>query len=171
MSLRVCILSDTHGHIAPAILEQVRGCNLAVHAGDIGNGEVLDSLQQACGEVIAVLGNNDLPQRWPQAHHAQLDALTEQTRIELPGGVLAIEHGHRVNPVASRHDRLRARHPDARGIVYGHSHRLVIDRTQQPWVLNPGAAGRERTHGGASCLLLTVSRDDWQVSSFRLTPG
>jgi putative phosphoesterase len=171
MSVRVCILSDTHGHIAPAILEQARGCDLAVHAGDIGNGEVLDSLRQTCGEVIAVLGNNDLPHRWPDEHQAQLATLAEQGRIELPGGVLAIEHGHRVNPVATRHDRLRARHPDARGIVYGHSHRLVIDRTQQPWVLNPGAAGRERTYGGASCLLLTAASGGWQVSGFRQAQG
>ena len=43
---------------------------------------------------------------------------------------------------------LRAAHPQARGIVYGHTHRLLIDRSEEPWVLNPGAAGRIRNGSG-----------------------
>jgi putative phosphoesterase len=167
MSLRVCILSDTHGHIAPDILQQASRCELTVHAGDIGNGEILDALQAACGEVVAVPGNNDLPGRWPAAQRQRLLSLPERAHIPLPGGLLAVEHGHRVNPVSARHDKLRARHPDARAIVYGHSHRLVVDSDYSPWVLNPGAAGRARTYGGASCLILTATTGDWLVESFR----
>lgn len=168
MPSRVCILSDTHGLIAPAVLEQAASCQLAVHAGDIGNGRVLAALREACGEVAAVLGNNDLPPRWPENDRHLLARLDEQLYIELPGGVLAVEHGHRVNPVRTRHDKLRARHPGARAIVYGHSHRLAVDQNTDPWVLNPGAAGRDRTYGGASCLILTTGRY-WQLTTFRQT--
>lgn len=170
MPTRVCILSDTHGFIAPAILEQAARCQLAVHAGDIGNGEVLEALREACGRVVAVPGNNDLPQRWPAAQRDLLLGLDEQAHIALPGGMLAVEHGHRVNPVGSRHAKLRARHPDARAIVYGHSHRLLVDQDVVPWVLNPGAAGRNRTFGGASCLILTTGRH-WALQPFRHDRG
>lgn len=165
--LRVCILSDTHGLIDPRILDLATGCELVVHGGDIGNADVLDSLACVCDRVIAVLGNNDLPAKWPGAHHPRLTTLSEQTRIQLPGGVLAAEHGHKVNPVAARHHKLRLRHPDARAVVYGHSHRLVIDQDAEPWVLNPGAAGRARTNGGPSCLILHATARSWQVEPRR----
>ncbi|MGC9008924.1 MAG: metallophosphoesterase family protein, partial [Halothiobacillaceae bacterium] len=92
-----------------------------------------------------------------------LRELPERVEIDLPGGILAVEHGHRVLPAALRHARLRERHPDARAVVYGHTHRLVIDREAEPWVLNPGAAGRIRTYGAPSCLVLNAGADQWSV--------
>lgn len=170
-TVRVCIMSDTHGHVDERVLAEAAGCDLVVHGGDIGNADVLDALQAATGTVVAVLGNNDVAPKWPVDHHHRLMQLDEQTRIALPGGVLAIEHGHRVNPVATRHARLRERHAGARAVVYGHSHKLVVDQQAAPWVLNPGAAGRERTYGGPSCLVLTASADAWQVEAHRFSPG
>lgn len=165
--VRVCILSDTHGLVDERVLGEAGGCDLVVHGGDIGNADVLDALQQVCGCVVAVRGNNDLPAKWPATQHSRLAKLDEHCDIILPGGTLSVEHGHRVNPVGTRHDKLRARHRDARVVVYGHSHRLVIDRSEPTWVLNPGAAGRERTHGGPSCLVLVASHNGWQVNERR----
>jgi hypothetical protein len=34
-------------------------------------------------------------------------------------------------------------------------------------VLNPGAAGRTRTYGGPSCLLLIAGETDWKVEVHR----
>jgi predicted phosphodiesterase len=62
---------------------------------------------------------------------------------------------------------LRQRHPDARLIVYGHSHRLCCDLDAQPWVVNPGAAGRARTFGGASCLVLRIQDNGWHIEAYR----
>lgn len=168
MSRRVCILSDTHGALDPRILAQAARCDLVVHAGDIGDAAVLAALRAVCDEVVAVSGNNDVAAKWPADQHRVLHALPEQARIELPGGVLAMEHGHKVNPVAARHAKLRDRHPGCRAIVYGHSHRLVVDQAQRPWVLNPGAAGRARTYGGPSCLLLQAGARGWRITPLRL---
>ena len=52
-------------------------------------------------------------------------------------------------------------------MAYGHSHKWVLDDSGQPWVVNPGAAGRDRTFGGASCLLLQASESDWHFSVLR----
>ncbi|MFM1890995.1 MAG: hypothetical protein RLZ44_72, partial [Pseudomonadota bacterium] len=39
-----------------------------------------------------------------------------------------------------------------------------------PWVLNPGAAGRSRTFGGPSCLLLHAGARVWRVETHRFPP-
>ncbi len=161
--LRVALVSDTHGTVDERILEVVAGCDLVVHAGDIGTPEVLAALQPRSGRVIAVRGNNDTLLQWPRGSEGLLRELPEQVRLELPGGILAIEHGHRVLPAALRHARLRERHPHARAVVYGHTHRLAVDTEAEPWVLNPGAAGRIRTYGAPSCLVLDVQDGHWAV--------
>lgn len=164
--LRVAILSDTHGVLDARVARVVGGCDLAVHGGDIGNAAVLAALTPRSGRVVAVLGNNDVPHKWPAADQHLLDALPFELAEDLPGGRLVVVHGHRT-PAKDRHARLRRRFPDARAIVYGHSHRLVADQEAEPWVLNPGAAGRERTFGGPSCMVLSAAHDHWSVAVHR----
>ena len=168
--LRVAIISDTHGQLDPRIAEVVADCDLAVHGGDIGNAAVLAALQPRSGRVLAVLGNNDVVHKWPAAEQHLLDELPLETAEDLPGGRLVVVHGHRV-PARDRHQRLRRRFPEARAIVYGHSHRLAADQDAEPWVLNPGAAGRERTYGGPSCMVLSAGHHRWSlaVQRFPLT--
>jgi predicted phosphodiesterase len=55
-------------------------------------------------------------------------------------------------------------------VVYGHSHRLVCDQTEVPWILNPGGAGLVRTFGGPSCLILTVGARRWRTEIVRFPP-
>lgn len=165
----VAILSDTHGVLDPRVAELVADCDLAVHGGDIGNAGVLAALQPRTGRVAAVLGNNDVPHKWPAADQHLLDTLPLELTEDLPGGRLVVVHGHRT-PAKDRHAKLRRRFPDARAIVYGHSHRLVADRDAEPWVLNPGAAGRERTFGGPSCMVLRASHGGWSLAVHRYPP-
>ena len=164
--MRVLILSDTHGALDPAIEALVRTCDIAVHAGDVGNAAILDALQAACGRVVAVRGNNDVPSKWPPHERATVDRLQDVAHVDVPGGTLIATHGDRFSP-ASRHARLRAAFPGARAIVFGHSHRLIVDDAVSPWVLNPGAAGHARTFGGPSCLILTASEKRWRVEPHR----
>ncbi|WP_295880245.1 metallophosphoesterase family protein [uncultured Thiohalocapsa sp.] len=164
--VRVAILSDTHGVLDPRVADVVADCDLAVHGGDIGCAGVLAALTPRGGRVAAVRGNNDVPHKWPAADQHLLDALTLEVTEDLPGGRLVVVHGHRT-PARDRHAKLRRRYPDARAIVYGHSHRLVADRDAEPWVLNPGAAGRERTFGGPSCMVLSAGHGEWSLDVHR----
>lgn len=161
--LRIALLSDTHNAVDRRIAEVVESCDLVVHAGDIGSPEVLAQLLPKSGRVFAVRGNNDTPDQWPVGTERCLRILPEYLSIDAPGGVVVVVHGHRVRPALRRHQALRERYPAARAIVYGHTHRLVVDDAQQPWVLNPGAAGFTRTHGAPSCLVLTATPSDWFV--------
>jgi putative phosphoesterase len=167
--IRVAILADTHGQLDERVEDLVAECDLAVHAGDIGNASVLARLRPRSGRVLAVTGNNDLPCKWPEAERQLLSELPEQQELALPGGALAVIHGHQM-PARDRHERLRRRFPAARALVYGHSHRLVADRVRTPWVLNPGAAGWARTFGGPSCMILTVSSGGWRLRVVRFDP-
>lgn len=168
-SLRVALLADTHGTLDVRIAAYVADCDYAVHAGDIGNAAVLEALRPSVAPVLAVRGNNDTPTKWPREEHDLLQALPETEKLELPGGALAVVHGHRAGAVRDRHARLRSQFPTARVIVYGHSHRLVCDQKGAIWVLNPGAAGRARTYGGPSCLILHVGVRRWHVETLRFT--
>ena len=162
-SLRVALLSDTHNAVDRRVASVVDSCDLVVHAGDIGSPEVLAQLLPKSGRVFAVRGNNDTLDQWPPGTERCLRILPESLSLDLPGGVLVVVHGHRARPASRRHQILRERYPDARAIVYGHTHRLWVDDAEQPWVLNPGAAGYTRTQGAPSCLVLTVTASLWRV--------
>src|SRR2546426_2064955 len=55
---RIGVISDAHGLVRPEVLEAFNSVDLILHAGDIGNHEVLKELR-SIARVIAVRGNND----------------------------------------------------------------------------------------------------------------
>ena len=168
--VQVAIVSDTHGFLDPRIAEVVASCDVAVHAGDIGGVAVLKRLRPRQSRVLAVRGNNDTVERWARSERRILKRLPLEAAVDLPGGRLVVVHGDRTGPAYRRHERLRQIYPDARAVVYGHSHHLVCDLNENPWILNPGAAGRSRTFGGPSCLLLVASKKKWQVKQVWFEP-
>lgn len=167
--MRVALLADTHGTVDARVAAEVAGCDYAVHAGDVGNAQVLAALQPRRG-LVAVRGNNDIAAKWPREDEDVLVSLPTTGSLALPGGDLAVVHGHRAGSVDRRHSRLRQQFPDARVVVYGHSHRLVCDQDALPWVLNPGAAGRARAFGGPSCLILLAAPRVWRIEVRRFAP-
>lgn len=169
--VQVLLLADTHGQLHPEILALAERADWVVHAGDIGTPEILHRLRGHRRQLAAVHGNNDTPRAWSAQGHDALAFPEAVAEIALPGGVLCAEHGHRANPATRRHAVLRARYPHARLVIYGHSHRQVIDDSATPWVANPGAAGRSRTFGGSGCLLLNASRSAWHLQAFQFSLG
>lgn len=166
-STRVAIIADTHGFLDPRIAERVATCDYAVHAGDVGGADVLCALHPRI-QVVAVRGNIDTPTRWAESEMNCLENLPQQAALDLPGGTLVVVHGDDNRSLSDRHRHLRRQYPDARAVVYGHSHRLAMDCEGLPWVLNPGAAGRTRTNGGPSCLLLHCCDKGWEIEALQL---
>lgn len=87
-TVRVAILSDTHGHVCPNVMAVVDDCDVAVHAGDIGSSRVLDSLRSVIGVVHAVRDNNDVPGLWANEELDALRTLPRVAELDLPGGRL-----------------------------------------------------------------------------------
>ena len=167
---RVALVSDTHGQLDPRIAKVVEQCRIAVHAGDIGSVAVLDALARSDRRVTAVRGNNDIASKWDPDEHGRLERLPWEAALSLPGGRLAVTHGHQIVSVERRHGWLRERYPDARVVVYGHTHRRCIDRSSRPWIVNPGAAGRNRTFGGPSLVVIDVDGSRWRLRTVHFEP-
>lgn len=161
MTVSVAIISDTHAFLDDRIADLIRECDYAIHAGDICGEQVLESMQPKSGKVYAVAGNNDL--------HLHGGKIPNELKIDLPGGTIAVEHGHVHGAHKPCHDSLRQTYPDAKVVVYGHTHKMLQDKEQTPWVINPGAAGKTRTRGGPSCLILECKEPDWKITEYRFS--
>ena len=85
-TVTVAIISDTHAELHPQVDQLVRQCDIAIHAGDICDGDILHAMQPKSGTVIAVAGNNDHERGWPVHQAEQVKALPRVARLELPGG-------------------------------------------------------------------------------------
>jgi uncharacterized protein len=75
-----------------------------------------------------VLGNNDLPLR---------GLLPEQLHLDIDGTAVAVVHDS--GPTEGRRKRLRRLFPDARAVIFGHSHTPVCDDDGGLLLLNPGS--------------------------------
>ena len=58
MSKLLGVISDTHGLMRPQAIAALRGCDLIIHAGDVGKPEVLDRLREIA-PTFAIRGNVD----------------------------------------------------------------------------------------------------------------
>lgn len=126
----VGLISDTHALIRPEALSALAGSDLILHAGDVG-GEVVLAALANIAPVHAVLGNIDPPEsRLPPA-----------VRLTLDGTTVHVSHGHELG--SPKPESLLARY-DADVVVYGHTHRALVQRDGPRLVVNPGAAGPAR---------------------------
>lgn len=127
-SLRVGLISDTHGLMRPEALEAMCGSDLIVHAGDIGDAGILEALGRIA-PVVAVRGNNDIG-GWARGIR---DAETVDA-----GGVMI----HAIHDIAQL-----GIDPLASGVsvvVSGHSHRPAQMVRDGVLYINPGSAGPRR---------------------------
>jgi uncharacterized protein len=139
---RVAIVADTHGRPHPSATERIAALapSAILHAGDIGDLEVLDELSKIA-PVIAVRGNID-----ERAAHLP-DAVTVDLRMD-GASVLTIMlmhiavYGPKIRADAAR---LATTH-NAALIVCGHSHVPFIGRDRGLMVFNPGSIGPRRMH-------------------------
>lgn len=158
---KIALIADTHGPVHDLLIDKLSRHDCIVHAGDIGG---LERLGVEEIPLFAVLGNNDTQQKWPENEKSALANLPEILSLALPGGRLVVIHGHQYPVVKSRHEKLRRQFPDAKAILYGHSHQAVVDKSSRPWIVNPGAAGRVRAYGSAGFMSLSVSKRRWLVN-------
>ncbi len=160
-NMTIAVISDTHAHLDPRVADIVKTCDVAVHAGDICGTHILEEMQPKSGKVYAVSGNND-----PYCHSET--TLPDVLSFDAPGGKITVEHGHEHGMHKPSHDSLRKTHPDSKMIIYGHTHKKVVDKDATPWIVNPGAAGQTRTHGGPSCLVIECSAEkEWDIKIYR----
>lgn len=143
---RVGLISDTHNLLRPEALDFLRGSDLILHAGDVCEHRVLAELERVA-PVKAVRGNNDTG-AW-----AQTLPWRETVRVE---GVTLLM-GHELKEL--RGEPLR----DVRAVIFGHSHKPVIEQREGVLYVNPGSAGPRR-------FSLPVSVGELLIDGDRITP-
>ena len=136
------VISDTHGLLRPEAVAALRGVDRILHAGDVGELEILDALRTVA-PVTAVRGNVD--------HGAVGAALPETEVIEIEG--ISMYMLHEIQKLDLR--------PEAAGfrvVVYGHSHRPLIEEKKGVIYFNPGSAGPRRFQLPVSVGKLLIDR-------------
>lgn len=146
----VGLVSDTHGLVRPEIFTALAGVDLILHAGDVGGGEILSELA-IIAPVQAVYGNCDVPG----------DAnLRSELGLDVNGLSVHVIHGHELGiPTA---EKLLARYT-ADVIVFGHTHKPLVERSGSRLVVNPGAAGPRRFNLKPSVARMTVEKGRAEV--------
>ena len=139
----VGLISDTHGLLRKEALAALTGCDLIIHAGDVGKPEILDELR-SLAPVIAVRGNID---KGSWASRLPLTAVVE-------AGSALIYVLHDIQQIDLD--------PAAAGfqfVISGHSHKPGRAERSGVIYVNPGSAGPRRFQ-----LPVAVARLDFRQS-------
>ena len=146
------LISDTHGLLRPEALRAIEGCELIIHAGDVGKPEILDELRKIA-PVIGVRGNidkGDWASRLPmtaaiEAETCRVLVLHDVHELDLDPadagfGIVVSGHSHK----ASREDRA--------GVIY----------------INPGSAGPRRFRLPVTVARLDLRQSPWDLKFIEL---
>jgi putative phosphoesterase len=136
----VGVISDTHGVLMPEVVQALKDVDLIIHAGDVGNQEVLDDLRQIA-PVVAVRGNMDGGEWALQLPRTEI--------VEIGDALLYVLHDKLdldLDPTAS----------GISAVISGHTHRPSAVEHGDVLFLNPGSSAYPRFHRPASLALLDV---------------
>jgi uncharacterized protein len=122
------VMSDTHGLLRPEALAALQGSDYIIHAGDIGDTDILVQLG-AIAPVTAVRGNVDREQ-WARD-------LPETNVLEVGSTAIYVLHDLGRLDVDPRSAKFAA-------VIFGHSHRPSQEMRNGVLFFNPGAAGPRR---------------------------
>lgn len=137
---KIGLLSDTHGHLDPKILNHFKDCDEVWHGGDIGTMELANTLEnfKPCRAVFGNIDGKDLQIRYAEDLYFQCEGVN--VWITHIGGVPP-NYNPRVKKL------LTQKSPHL--FICGHSHILRIKRDpsfDNMLYLNPGACGNHGFH-------------------------
>jgi putative phosphoesterase len=135
---KICLISDSHGHLPDRALKYIEGSDELWHAGDIGVPDILRNIP--CEKIRAVRGNIDTAtthSRYPEELQWEEGGL-KFFMIHIGGKPGKYAKGIK--------QRIRELKPDV--FICGHSHILKIqyDEALKVLYMNPGAIGKEGFH-------------------------
>jgi putative phosphoesterase len=128
VAISVGVISDTHGLLRPEAVAALRDSELILHAGDVGDPEILQRLRRIA-PTFAVRGNVDTG-TWASAL-----PLTEVVEV----GTLHLYMLHDLSALD-----LDPKAAGLAAVISGHTHRPAADIRDGVLYLNPGSAGPRR---------------------------
>lgn len=152
-TVKIGVISDTHGLMRPEALALLEGCDHIIHGGDIGMPEILDVLR-GIAPLTVVRGNNDR-QEWARD-------IPESASL-----VIADIDIFAVHDIADEQGRSEG----ARVVISGHSHKPTMVERDGKLFLNPGSAGPRRFKLPISVAELLISNGKLSARIIEITPG
>lgn len=122
------IISDTHGLLREEVIQNLDGCNLIIHAGDIGKYEVIDRLREMA-PLEVVLGNCD--------RNIEDESISTEKIVQIGEKKLYIIHDISKLNIDLQQEKINF-------VVYGHSHKRNIYTENGIIYINPGSVGPKR---------------------------
>jgi uncharacterized protein len=139
--MRIGVVSDTHGLLRPQVLSALHTADRILHLGDVGDPEILKSLQQIA-PVHAIRGNID--RSGPCSQLPETDVLLfENCYLYLLHDLGALH----LDPAAAKFT----------AVLYGHSHKSHISHRNGVLYFNPGSCGPRRFELPVTLGLLDIS--------------
>jgi uncharacterized protein len=146
----LALVSDTHGLLRDSVMEALQGCELIIHAGDVGPGGLLQRLE-GIAPLVAVRGNIDRELTWlPQTelisvNHQLVYILHDLNQLDFDPGFAGIAM-----------------------VVSGHSHQPQTHRQRGVLYINPGSIGPRRFRLPVSFAKVTCENREFVVKMIRL---
>ena len=140
--MTIGVISDTHGLLRPEAIEFLKSSDLIIHAGDIGNPDILEMLR-SIAPTFAVRGNVD--------YGAWAQQLPEKEVVEVADKFMYIIH------------ELESLDLDPAGefdaVISGHSHQPKNYQKDGVLYFNPGSAGPRRFTLPTTAGRITISQN------------
>ena len=136
------VISDTHGLLRPEVKDIFNNAGLIIHAGDIGGMDIIKELEEIA-PVIAVRGNIDTGE--------ELEKLPGIQKLKMKKHNFTVIH----NISNLKEGFIR----ESNIIIFGHSHKPLIEKKDETIFFNPGSAGKKRFSLPVSVGLLYLVKD------------
>ena len=142
--MKLAILSDTHGLLRPEVAEHLKTADAILHGGDVNKPGIVDQLERYA-PLYVVRGNND--KEWAEQ-------IPHDLTITLGGVTFYMVHNKKEVPA------------DLTGIdavVFGHSHKYLLEEKDGVLWLNPGSCGPRRFHQEITMMMAEAKDGKLQV--------
>lgn len=150
-NMKILIVSDTHRRNENylMIVEREKPIDMVIHCGDAEGSEYIISEAAEC-PVEIVLGNNDF-----------FSDLEREREFKLGRYRIWVTHGHNYYVSMGNEtikEEARSRRIDI--VIYGHTHRPVIDIEEDVIAINPGSLTYPRQEGRRpSYIIMEINED------------
>lgn len=143
--MKILIVSDTHRYNENylRVLERVSPVDMVIHCGDIEGSEYAIAQSVGC-PVQMVQGNNDF-----------FSDLPREKEFRLGKYKVWLTHGHTYGVMVGNNlikEEAKDREVDI--VMYGHTHRPVVDRDDAIVAVNPGSLTYPRQEGGKPSFII-----------------
>ncbi len=152
VSLRIGVISDTHGLLRPQAVAALHDVDHIIHAGDIGSPDILTALAEVA-PLTVVRGNNDT-EPWAESLPERLTKRIGGVQVHLLHNLKELD----IDPAAA----------GVQVVIAGHSHRPLNEWREGVLYLNPGSAGPRRFQLPVSVAEIIVEHNAFEARIIEL---